>query len=336
MAWPTSGSRLRIEMRLRHRAGDYLPQLPRLLGIDARLREGTKPSHSRLADEFGVSVRTIQRDLDHLRYTIGAPLEYDPRKKGWFYSEATFFLPSVLVSAEDLLALLLIRRAIDQYAGTPYAEAAQRAFALIERALPEQERLGAEWVQSRVEFIDFPQAPIAGEVWTAVLEGLRTSQTLQLTYAKPGARTAGRRVDPYGLIVSEGDWYLYTWSHDHQARRTYLLARIRKAETTGEVFDLPADFSLAAYVRAGVAGLQADGEAPKSVRITFSKEASAAAAERKLHPEQKETWDRRGRLTVEIEALAPFKLQRRLASFGAGVEKVAWSTPSSSVKSRES
>ncbi len=312
-------------MHPQHRAGDYLPQLPRLLGIDARLREGAKPSHSRLAREFGVSVRTIQRDLDHLRYTIGAPLEYDPRKKGWFYSEATFFLPSVLVSAEDLLALLLIRKAIDQYAGTPYAEAARRAFTLIERALPERERLGAEWVKSRVEFIDFPQAAIAAEVWTTVLEGLRSSQTLLLTYAKPGARAAGRRVDPYGLIVSEGDWYLYTWSHDHQSRRTYLLARIQKAEATGEMFELPADFSLAAYVRAGVAGLQADGEAPKTVRITFSREASAAAAERKLHPDQQETWDRRGRLTIELLALAPFKLQRRLARFGSGVEKVAWS-----------
>ena len=325
MAWPTSGSRLQIEMRPLHRPGDYLPQLPRLLGIDARLREGAKPSHSRLAGEFGVSVRTIQRDLDHLRYTIGAPLEYDPRKRGWFYSEATFFLPSVLISAEDILALLLIRKAVDQYANTPYGEAAKRAFSLIEQALPVRERLGAEWVQSRVEFIDFPQAPIDGEVWTAVLEGLRSSQTLQLSYAKPGARAAGRRVDPYGLIVSEGDWYLYTWSHDHQARRTYLLARIRKAEATGEIFELPADFSLAAYVRAGVAGLQADGEAPKTVRITFSKEASAAAAERKLHPDQRETWDRRGRLTIELATLAPFKLQRRLATFGAGVEKVVWS-----------
>ena len=48
------------------------------------------------------------------------------------------------------------------------------------------------------------------------------------------------------------------------------------------------------------------------------------AAERKLHPDQKESWDRRGRLTVELQALAPFKLQRRLTSFGTGVEKVVW------------
>ncbi len=157
-----------------------------------------------------------------------------------------------------------------------------------------------------------------------MLEGLRSSRSLALTYAKPGARPKARTVDPYGLIVSEGDWYLYTWSHEHQARRTFLLARIRRAEITGETFELPADFSLAAYVRAGVAGLQADGEAPQTVRVTFSKEASAIAAERKLHPDQKESWDRRGRLTVELETLAPFKLQRRLASFGTGVEKVVW------------
>ena len=180
-------------------------------------------------------------------------------------------------------------------------------------------------MKAKVEFVDFPQATIAPAVWSAVLEGLRLSRTLDLTYTKPGARPAVRRVDPYGLIVSEGDWYLYTLSHAHQARRTFLLARIRQAELTAASFELPADFSLAAYVRAGVAGLQADGEPPKTVRVTFSREASPAAAERKLHSGQKESWDRRGRLTVELVALAPFKLERRLARFGAGVEKVVWS-----------
>jgi predicted DNA-binding transcriptional regulator YafY len=311
-------------MAVHHRAGDYLPQMPRLLAIDARLREGQKPSHSRLARDFGVSVRTIQRDMDHLRFTLDAPLEYDPSKRGWFYTERTFFLPSVLVGAEDLLALLLIRQAIEQYSGTPYAEAARRAFDLIERALPERERLGAEWVKSRVVFTDFPQAEIRKEVWHAVLESLSSARTLTISYAKPGSRTVDRKVDPYGLIVSEGNWYLYTYSHERQARRTFLLARIRDAKVGSERFEIPSDFSLADYTRSGVAGLQADDEPARTVRITFSKKASRLAVERKLHPDQRETWDRHGHLTIELVARAPFKLKRRIAQFGEGVEKVAW------------
>ena len=223
-------------MKTRHRKGDYLSQPARLLEIDARLREGKHPSHAQLGKELGVSARTIQRDMDYLRDTIGAPLEYDAKQKGWYYTEETFFLPSVLASAQDLQALLLIRQAIGQYEGTPYAEAAKRAFALIEKALPERERLSAEWIRSKVAFTDFPPAEIKKEVWTAVLESLRTQRTLAMTYAKPGTRAARRRVDPYGLIVSEGDWYLYTLDHKSGERRTFLVARIRSGDVTENSF----------------------------------------------------------------------------------------------------
>jgi predicted DNA-binding transcriptional regulator YafY len=313
-----------VPVRPHHRAGDYQTQPARLLEIDARLRAGEQPSHAALAKALGVSVRTIQRDFDHLRYTLGAPLAYDARRKGWRYSEETFSLPAVYVSADDVFALLLIRQALAQYAGTPYAEAAQRAFALVERTLPPRERLAAEWVRERVAFTDFPAPTIRREVWREVVTALRDRRTLRLTYAKPGARPERRSVDPLGLIVSEGDWYLYTWSHHHAARRTYLLSRVRKAEPTGSSFEIPADFDLAAYVQKGFAGLQADGAPPRTVRITFTKEASPLAAERKWHAEQRESWDRQGRLTIEFEVRAPFRVARRLAEAAGQVLRVEW------------
>jgi len=308
-----------------HRTGDYLSAYARLFKIDAALRAGGRVNHATLAHELGVSVRTIQRDFDYLRDSLRAPVAYDAKTKSWAYTEKTFFLPSLLATADDLLALLLIRQAIEQYAGTPYADAAQKAFALVEKALPEAGRLAAEWVKSRVAFTDFPPPEIPVEVWRAVLESLRTSRTLEIAYAKPGEPAATRRIDPYGLIVSEGDWYLYTHDHERNARRTFLLTRIERAKLTDDRYQIPADFDLAAYVREGFGGLQADGEPARSVRITFTREASPAVAERKWHPDQRESWDDAGRLTIELEARAPFQLRRRLASFAAEIESVEWS-----------
>ena len=74
----------------------------------------------------------------------------------------------------------------------------------------------------------------------------------------------------------------------------------------------------------GGAGLQADGEPVRTVRITFTKEASPVAAERKWQADQKETWDRRGRLTIEFDVRAPFRLVRRLAEAADGVERMEW------------
>jgi proteasome accessory factor B len=313
-----------VAVRTLHRPGDFLSRPGRLLEIDARLRAGKHPSHAELGRDLGVSSRTIQRDFDYLRFTLGAPLGYDERRKGWSYTEETYSLPAVYLTHEDVLAVLLVRQAVEQYAGTPYAAAAKRALELVERALPARERLAAEWVSRRVAFTDFPAAEIRPEVWRAVLEGLRTSRTLALVYRRPGRKPERRNVDPYGLIVAEGDWYLYTYSHHHRARRTYLLARMRRAETTDRRFDLPPDFDLARYVRQGFGGLQADGEPVRTVRITFTKEASPVAAERKWQADQKETWDRRGRLTIEFDVRAPFRLVRRLAEAADGVERMEW------------
>lgn len=307
-----------------HRTGDYLSAYARLLKIDAALRAGGRVNHATLAGDLGVSVRTIQRDFDYLRYSLRAPVAYDAKTKSWGYTETTFFLPSLLATADDLLALLLVRQAIEQYSGTPYAEAAKKAFELVEKALPEKGRLAAEWVKSRVAFTDFPPPEIPEAVWRAILESLRTSHTLEIAYAKPGEPAATRRVDPYGLIVSEGNWYLYTHDHPRDARRTFLLPRIESAAVTTDPYTTPADFDLAAYVREGFGGLQADGEPARTVKITFTKEASPAVAERKWHPDQRESRDPEGRLTIELEARALFQLRRRLAAFAAEIESVTW------------
>lgn len=311
-------------MKPSHKTGDYLSRYARLFKIDERLRAGGKPSHAALAGELGVSTRTIQRDFDYLNFSLHAPLAYDAKEKGWFYKDETFFLPQLLATADDLLALLLIRQAIEQYAGTPYAAAARRAFEIIEKALPESERKGAEWVKQRVAFTDFPPPEITEAVWRAILDSLRTARTLEIAYAKPGEPAQTRKVDPYGLIVSEGNWYLYTHDHHRNARRTFLLTRIESATLTADRYTTPADFDLAAYVREGFGGLQADGEPARTVKITFSREASPAAAERKWHPDQRESWDSAGRLTIELEARAEFQLRRRLATFAAEIESVTW------------
>lgn len=311
--------------RTLHRSGDYLSPRARLLEIDARIRLGGRPSHARLARELGVSARTIQRDVDYLRGTIGAPLRYDGRRRGWYYTEDTFFLPSVLATADDLLALLLIRQAIEQYAGTPYADAARRAFDLIEQALPERERLAAEWVKSKVAFTDFPPPEIQQDVWHAILGSLRTSHTLEIAYAKPGKKAETRRVDPYGLIISEGDWYLYTHDHQRNARRTFLLARIKSARVTEERNEVPADFDLATYVRAGFGGLQADGEPARTVRITFAKKHSAEAAERSWHESQETSWDDTGRLTIRFPSISEFRVARKVVRFSQWIERVEYS-----------
>lgn len=308
--------------RIAHREGDYQKQSARLLEIDRLVRAGGYPSHGYLAKHLGVTSRTIQRDFDHLRETLRAPLAYDGRRKGWYYTEESFLLPAVVATAADVLSLLLVREAVAQYAATPHAEAARAALAKVEAALPEKARVAAAWVERKVAFTGFPAAKILPQVWQDLLSALALSRTLRILYAKPGARAAWRKLDPWGLIVSEGDWYVHGRCHRSEAPRTFLLPRIRASEVTAERFEVPAGFDLAAYVQSGLAGLHADGEPEATWRIRFTPAASPAAAERKWHPAQRQSRDASGRLTLTIRTSAAFRLLRRVAEWGEGVEQV--------------
>ena len=67
----------------------YKPQHSRLLFIDRKIREGRHPNCSSMAEEWEVSRKTIQRDLDYMRYQLDAPLEYSAKHRGYFYTEET-------------------------------------------------------------------------------------------------------------------------------------------------------------------------------------------------------------------------------------------------------
>lgn len=60
--------------------------LERLIFIDSSIGEGRYPNTSVLANELEVSVPTISRDIAMLRDRLGAPIEYDRDRNGFYYT----------------------------------------------------------------------------------------------------------------------------------------------------------------------------------------------------------------------------------------------------------
>jgi len=61
--------------------------IERLLQIHAKIKSGCYPNSKQLAYDLETSEPTINRDIEYLRDTRGAPIEYDYVKRGYFYSE---------------------------------------------------------------------------------------------------------------------------------------------------------------------------------------------------------------------------------------------------------
>src|SRR5262249_1965416 len=97
------------------------PPLARLAVIDQTIRSRAYPNATFLARQLEAPRRTICRDLDLLRDRLGAPLEFDRRHNGYYYTEPNYCLPLVHLTEGELLALFLAERLLQEYRGTPYA-----------------------------------------------------------------------------------------------------------------------------------------------------------------------------------------------------------------------
>ncbi|MEI8079196.1 MAG: hypothetical protein WCH61_06170, partial [bacterium] len=87
----------------------------RLIWLVAALKGGGCPGVRRLAVAAGrashpVCAKTVQRDIDALRREFGAPIEFDPRRRGYRLTSPDWALPFVDLHGDDLFAAPLCHR----------------------------------------------------------------------------------------------------------------------------------------------------------------------------------------------------------------------------------
>ena len=76
----------------------------RIQWLHTRIADGRYPNTGHLAERFGISLRQAQRDVEHLRTVLEAPLAYSAKHRGFYYA-APFSLPTytVTVNGEDYI-----------------------------------------------------------------------------------------------------------------------------------------------------------------------------------------------------------------------------------------
>ncbi|MCU6794260.1 hypothetical protein OB236_19315 [Paenibacillus sp. WQ 127069] len=74
----------------------------RILWFDEQVRYGKYPNSGHLSERFEISVRQACRDIEYLTNTLGAPLSYSAKRRGYRYEDQTYVLPALLLTAEDV------------------------------------------------------------------------------------------------------------------------------------------------------------------------------------------------------------------------------------------
>ena len=64
-----------------------------MMQLHAQLQARKFPNCRKLAHELEVSAKTIQRDIEFMRYQLGLPIEYDQLHFGFVYTEPVTSFP---------------------------------------------------------------------------------------------------------------------------------------------------------------------------------------------------------------------------------------------------
>ncbi|MEU7836039.1 YafY family protein [Nonomuraea sp. NPDC052129] len=215
----------------------------RLLSLLLLLQARGRMTATDLAAELEVSVRTVYRDVEALS-AAGVPVYADRGPAGGYQLLDGYRTRLTGLTAEEASSLFL--------AGLPgpaaelgLSEVVASAELKLLAALPPEPRSHASRMRERF-LMDVPgwyrdadDVPHLSEVAAAVWEQRR----LRMTYRRWGQQDVEREVNPYGLVLKGGSWYLIA-APDGQTPRTYRVARILTLETLPGGFDRPEGFDL--------------------------------------------------------------------------------------------
>lgn len=179
-----------------------------------------------LANEFGVSVRTIKRDLDALENS-GAPIWSRPGPGGGYGLAAGSNLPPITLSPAQAVALLA---AVTAAPDAPYADLAAAGIRKIVDVLDPRTRMKADELARRI-WVN-TDSPVARATSSALEQAMLEQLVVRIRYTAADGTTTIRDVEPMIFAFRDARWYLIGWCRLRNEVRWFALRRIERASVT--------------------------------------------------------------------------------------------------------
>ncbi|MGX5775691.1 helix-turn-helix transcriptional regulator [Methylorubrum zatmanii] len=186
---------------------------------------------ARLAEETGVSLRSLYRDIDSLR-AAGARIEGE-RGYGYRLIEDVA-LPPQSFDRLEIEALVLGLAEVRHMGDPALAEAAASVLAKVAATLPDRAEQHLLHAVSLVHRFDrrFPTIPDM----ETIRAGCWREEALALRYADKDDTVTERTILPLSIVYLDNKMTLLAWCCLREAYRMFRLDRIREVRATGTSF----------------------------------------------------------------------------------------------------
>ena len=250
----------------------------RVLAMLELLQARRQLSGAELAAGLGVDQRTVRRYALRLA-DLGIPVTAERGRYGGYRLLPGYRLPPLMLTDDEAAAVVIGLLAAERL-GQPVA-GISTALAKIQRVLPAalSERVAA--LRQTLGFTQYQRKPAVAADTGIVLtlaQAASQHQRVRLRYRSHAEQDSERDLDPYGLVLHSGRWYVTGRDGKSGELRTFRVDRVSEALLSGVSFDPPADFDPVQHVTRSLAAV------PYAHEIEVVLATTLANAQRRIPP----------------------------------------------------
>jgi len=202
----------------------------RLFAIAEALRaRRTGVTAAELARRFGVTLRTIYRDLEALQ-DAGMPIRADRGRGGGYALDKHYQLPPVNFTAREAALLVVLARMAAEQRLVPFPAAIERAADKVRAALSTSAQRELLGLVGELQIVGVPSLPVPAAVREAVETAWFEGRPLRITYAKSAWQVGPRRVRIRNLVFDRAHTLLNCIDLETGLDRQFRLDRIQHAQ----------------------------------------------------------------------------------------------------------
>lgn len=269
------------------------------------------------------STRTVIADIRLMRQSslleYHAPIEHSKANDGYYYTDSTYSIDKLPLSANDIKSLKLAASTLNQYRNVPLLS---ELVTTIGKVIDVVEK-GKIREGSIFEFIDFERTPLASgmEFMDQLTDAIQHQRCLKLSYQKFGAKPEKFDIHPYLLKEYRNRWYVIAYNEQKKDMRTYGLDRIVSLSTTACEYNK--GFAVDRDYLSDCIGINLEDQLVENILLKFIPSEGHYLKTQKMHRSQEIISDDKDGLVIQLRLIVNFELIGIILGYGAKVTVIA-------------
>lgn len=262
--------------------------------IIEKIQKSKKPSfrdiqYFLLDHDFPISHRTLQRDIEQIKYQLNIHIEYEKQSNGYYIEEDNH--------SKNVLNLLQQKSLYSDLMEFTKDNPKQKEIILLDNEIHQS---GFEYIQD-------------------ILSAIRQQRVIEMSYQKfKNEHPKTYIIQPYALKVYENRWYIVCTLHGKVDLYKFGIERIVELKVATTKFKRDKKIAITEHF-AKMIGVNDAQKNREEVQLSFSPLFSKYIETLPLHWTQKEVERTKEWITFEYYLILNFELEQKILSFGSDV-----------------